>query len=72
MQPREELAMTNPWMSLWLSVANSWAGAARGFWMAEMHRQQTALANEMVRQTLRFWTSGWPAPGAARKPARRR
>jgi hypothetical protein len=40
--------------------------------MAEMHRQQTALANEMVRQTLRFWTSGWPAPGAARKPARRR
>jgi hypothetical protein len=35
-------------MSLWLSAANSWAGAARGFWTAELHRQQTAIANEMV------------------------
>jgi hypothetical protein len=37
-----------------------------------MQRQQTALANEMVRQTMRFWTSGWPTPSAERKPARRR
>lgn len=28
--------MKNPWMSMWLSAANSWAGAARGFWTAEM------------------------------------
>jgi hypothetical protein len=41
--------MPNPWMSFWLSAANSWAGAARGFWTAEMHRQQRAMANEMVR-----------------------
>jgi hypothetical protein len=32
----------NPWLSLWLSAANTWAGAARGFWTAEMHRQQKA------------------------------
>jgi hypothetical protein len=51
---------------------NSWAGATRGFWMAEMHRQQTALMNEMVRLTMRFWTSGWPAPRAGRVPSRRR
>ena len=48
--------MPNPWISLWLSAANSWAGAARGFWTAEMHRQQAALTDAMMRQTLRFWT----------------
>ena len=37
--------MKNPWMSLWLSAANSWAGAARGFWTAEMARQQKAILN---------------------------
>ena len=39
----------NPWLSLWLSAANTWAGAARGFWTAEMHRQQKAMLNEMTR-----------------------
>ncbi len=37
----------NPWMSLWLSAANTWAVAARGFWTAEMQRQQKATLNEM-------------------------
>ena len=58
-------------MSFWLSAANSWAGAARGFWTAEMHRQQTAMANEMVRQTIDFWTRTWAAPIAGHKPKRR-
>jgi len=48
--------MSNPWMSLWLSAANSWAGAMRGFWTAEMHRQQTTMANELIRQNIDFWT----------------
>ena len=39
----------NPFLSLWLSAANSWAGAARGFWTAEMHRQQKAMLKEMTR-----------------------
>jgi hypothetical protein len=44
-----EFEMTkNPWLSLWLSAANTWAGAARGFWTAEMHRQQKALLKEMT------------------------
>ncbi len=51
--------MANPWMSLWLSAANAWAGAARGFWTAEMRRQQTAMLNEMTRQMVRFWTGAW-------------
>jgi hypothetical protein len=34
---------------MWLSGANSAAGAARGFWTAEMRRQQKAVMNEAVR-----------------------
>lgn len=64
--------MPNPWMSFWLSAANTWAGAARGFWTAEMHRQQTQMANEMIRQTLDFWSAAWMAPGGGNAPRRRR
>ena len=41
--------MTNPFMSMWLSAINSAAGQARGFWTAEMHRQQTAMMNRRGR-----------------------
>ena len=44
---------TNPFLSLWLSAANTWAGAARGFWTAEMHRQQKAMLKEMTRPAAR-------------------
>ncbi|HEX3208043.1 MAG TPA: hypothetical protein VHQ91_01590 [Geminicoccaceae bacterium] len=64
--------MSNPWLSFWLSVANSWAGAARGFWTAELRRQQSAMVNEMARQTLRFWTQALAQPDTGRKPRRRR
>jgi len=65
--------MPNPWMSLWLSAANAWAGAARSFWTAEMRRQQTAMINEMTRQTVRFWTGAWAQPSStARNRTRRR
>ena len=36
-------------MGLWLSAANTWAGAARGFWTAEMHRQHKTMLNEMTK-----------------------
>ncbi|HSA81638.1 MAG TPA: hypothetical protein VLE23_12530 [Geminicoccaceae bacterium] len=64
--------MTNPWMSLWLSAANSWAGAARAVWTAEMRRQQTAITQEMIRQAMRFWAYPLTAPSAERGPKRRR
>jgi hypothetical protein len=48
---------TNPFMSQWLSAANSAAGAWRGFWTAEFARQQAALVAEFNRQALRFWTA---------------
>jgi hypothetical protein len=40
-------------------------------WTAEMRRQQTAIANEMVRHAMRFWTGAWMAPSAGHKPKRR-
>ena len=64
--------MPNPWMSLWLSAANSWAGAARAFWTAELRRQQSVIMQEMVRQAMRFWAYPMTAPTADRSPKRRR
>jgi hypothetical protein len=65
--------MPNPWMSLWLSAANAWAGAARSFWTAEMRRQQTAMLNEMTRQMVRLWAGAWAQPSSnTRNRARRR
>jgi hypothetical protein len=52
--------MKNPWMSLWLSGANAWMGAMRGFWTAEMHRQQTAMMNEAAKRMARMMTGPWP------------
>ena len=64
--------MRNPWMSLWLSAANASAGAARGFWTAEMRRQQTAMLNEMTRQMVRVWTGAWALPSSSDSKRRRR
>jgi hypothetical protein len=64
--------MPNPWMSFWLSAANAWAGAARGFWTAEMRRQQTAMINEMTRQMVRFWTGALAQPSSNARNRRRR
>ena len=64
--------MKNPFLSLWLSAANSWASAARGLWAAEMQRQQTAMMNEMTRQAMRFWSGAafTPAPRGRTKSRR--
>lgn len=48
-------------MSLWLTEANRWAGAGRSFWLAEMQRQQTTMFNDMMQQSLRFWSGAWLA-----------
>jgi hypothetical protein len=61
--------MKNPFLSLWLSQANAWAGAMRGFWTAEMQRQQTQMMNEMTQQMMRFWTGGWMVPPTSANPS---
>ena len=63
--------MTNPWLSMWLSAANSWTGAARGCWTAEMHRQQNALAREMMDQSTRFWLEAWRVCATGQQPKAR-
>ena len=51
---KAEITMAkNPWMSLCLGAANTWAGAARGFWAAEMSRQQKAVLKEMTGSGLK-------------------
>ena len=64
--------MPNLWLSLCSAPPISWANAVRGFWTAELRRQQTAMANEMVRQTMTFWARAWMMPYGAQKPKRRR
>ena len=59
--------MKNPLLSMWLSSANSAAGAARGFWAAEMRRQQKAVMNEAVRSL----APKKRAPSKRRKTVRR-
>ena len=39
----------NPLLSMWLSAANAWAGAARGVMTAEMKRRQKAAVKAATR-----------------------
>jgi hypothetical protein len=59
--------MKNPFLSFWLSVTNQWLSAGRGFWMAELHRQQAAMLNEMTRNAIEFWSGGWMVPAKSKR-----
>jgi hypothetical protein len=48
---------SNPYMSLWLSAANTAAAHQRSAYMAELGQQQTAMTQEWVR----LWTDAWMA-----------
>jgi hypothetical protein len=62
--------MANPWtkknplLSMMLSGANAWAGAARGLMTAQPKRQQSAAMCEGAQQVTGFWmasmTGGTP------------
>jgi len=52
----------NPFMSMWLSGANSIVGAARGRATAEAKRQTSKAMNQSARQIAGFWTGSWMAP----------
>jgi hypothetical protein len=58
----------NPFLSQWLSAANSATGTWRGFWTAEFARQQAEMMTEFNRQALRFWAGLAQAPSAAAVP----
>ena len=59
--------MKNPFISLWLSYANSYANMLRGCWMGEIQRQQTMMMNAMIKS----WLSLWGVPSTSASPRRR-
>jgi hypothetical protein len=63
--------MKNPWMSLWLSAANTAAAAGRGFWAAEAERQRRAFVKQMSEAMSPSPPGASPAK-KRRAPARRR
>ena len=70
------ISMSNPWlkknpfMSMWLSGANSVAHSARGRIAAEAKRQSTTAVNKAARDMFTIWTeaiTGSSAPKRRRK-----
>jgi len=66
--------MTNPWlkknpfMSLWLSGANTVANSMRGHAAAQVKRQATAATAKARRSILSLWTGALePFPSVKRK-----
>jgi hypothetical protein len=59
--------MKNPFLSIWLSTANSMFGWMRGHALNEAHRQQQALITESARYWMSFWSAGALEPAAKRK-----
>jgi len=60
----------NPFMSMWLSGANSVAHSARGRIAAEAKRQSTIAVNKAARDMFTIWTdaiTGSSAPKRRRK-----
>ena len=66
----------NPFMSMWLSGANTVLNAARGQAAAAAHRQAALMMSEGTRQMMRFWTGAdagaTPTPAASRRRKKRR
>ena len=52
----------NPFMSMWLSGANTLANTARGKAATEAKRQNAALMTQSTKQITDFWTSVWSEP----------
>ena len=62
----------NPFMSMWLSGANTVANSARGRIAAEARRQSGTAITKATRDMMSFWTGGLTGTGAARPKAKKR
>jgi hypothetical protein len=60
----------NPLLSMMLSGAHAWAGAARGLLTGQVRRQQAAAMRGAARQVAGFWAPA-PAGTQSRKQARK-
>lgn len=59
----------NPLLSLWLSGADAWMGAARGMCSARMQREQMRALDELGAQAIRIWSLAWMFPLPAKQPS---
>ena len=57
----------NPFMSMWLSSANSVLDTARARATAESKRQLTAAQAHATRQILDFWSGNAAAPATKKR-----
>jgi hypothetical protein len=60
----QRMFSANPFMSQWLSLANTMAGTVRGFWAAEFSRMQASGVEAFTREAMRFWSTAWTMPTA--------
>ena len=61
----------NPFLSMWLSGANTVASHARSQASAEASRQSKRVMTQGVEEAMKFWTSAWQPPAAATKRKKR-
>ena len=61
----------NPFMSMWLSGANSVANSARGQIAAEARRQSTAAINTAARDVFAVWADAMTGSSAPKRKKRR-
>ena len=57
----------NPFMSMWLSGANSVANSARGRVAAELKCQSTTAANKAISDMFGIWTKAMTAMPATKR-----
>ena len=60
----------NPFLSMWLSGANSIAGSMRGHAAAQAKRQATTVVTEATKANLKVWSDAFKATPA--KPRRKK
>lgn len=61
--------MSNPLLSLWLSGADAWMGAARGMCSTEIQRQQMRMIHEVGEQVIQIWCAAWMFPLPGKQPS---
>jgi len=60
----------NPFMSMWLSGANTVLNSARARATGEGKRQAASMMAEGSRQMVRFWTGAMTGPAGKKKRSR--
>lgn len=61
----------NPFLSMWLSGANSVASHARSQASAEASRQTKRIVDQGAHEAMKFWATAWlPSSGTSKRKKR--